>query len=371
MEYVSIDLHLAWSDSKKAVSLKNIVVYTNEFTENKIDNVMGPVTYNKKSLFNVSGCKSNETVCLVENESGNLALKSLRLSHLDEHSSGEIPGFQPVDPSTEKDGSYLENTFAAELLKTPLPGNFVDELVFEEPKREDFEVEIEFKFANLVYKNNTEKNKAFPPGVSIGNTIKNANIPERNRAIRLHSSAFHLDIDEKLFFERHGFRISSLKSYLDAVLTYLIAYPLDLLRIELENLLYIGPIRSIPDRVSDYSLLPEYAGWADGMAAWKYLYEEADDDFFDFVNDWLAGFNANPGGVVINHGFVHPDYMGAISMNFWGLTTQSLAGRSAPQGNGIGSDSGFGVGANGGAGNAWIRKSNAPVSGVGSCRDFR
>ena len=49
------------------------------------------------------------------------------------------------------------------------------------------------------------------------------------------------------------------------------------------------------------------------------------------VNQWLAGYNADPGGVVVNHGFVHPDYMGAISMNFWGLLCQSLAGRPSPQ----------------------------------------
>ncbi|MDC0935051.1 hypothetical protein OAS39_02110 [Pirellulales bacterium] len=49
------------------------------------------------------------------------------------------------------------------------------------------------------------------------------------------------------------------------------------------------------------------------------------------VKKWLAGYNAAPGGVVVNHGFIHPDYMVAISMNFWGLTSQSLAGRRAPQ----------------------------------------
>ncbi|MGI9458122.1 MAG: hypothetical protein ACR2NU_16280 [Aeoliella sp.] len=49
------------------------------------------------------------------------------------------------------------------------------------------------------------------------------------------------------------------------------------------------------------------------------------------VKRWLRGYNADPGGVVINHGFIHPDYMVAISMNFWGLTTQSLAGRPVPE----------------------------------------
>lgn len=43
------------------------------------------------------------------------------------------------------------------------------------------------------------------------------------------------------------------------------------------------------------------------------------------VSEWLNGYNALAGGVVINHDFIHPDYMVAVSMNFWGLTTQSLA----------------------------------------------
>ena len=46
------------------------------------------------------------------------------------------------------------------------------------------------------------------------------------------------------------------------------------------------------------------------------------------VKDWLAGYNAEPGGVVVNHDIIHPDYMGAVSMNFWGLTTQRLAEQS-------------------------------------------
>lgn len=49
------------------------------------------------------------------------------------------------------------------------------------------------------------------------------------------------------------------------------------------------------------------------------------------VTDWLEGYNALKGGVVVNHDITHPDYMAAVSMNFWALTTQSLAGASAPE----------------------------------------
>jgi hypothetical protein len=49
------------------------------------------------------------------------------------------------------------------------------------------------------------------------------------------------------------------------------------------------------------------------------------------VTQWLDGYNALPGGVVVNHGFEHPDYMAAETMNLWGYLTQSLAGRVVPE----------------------------------------
>ena len=49
------------------------------------------------------------------------------------------------------------------------------------------------------------------------------------------------------------------------------------------------------------------------------------------VKDWLNGYNALPGGVVINHDIIHPGYMVAQNMNMWGFLTQSLAGKPVPQ----------------------------------------
>ena len=49
------------------------------------------------------------------------------------------------------------------------------------------------------------------------------------------------------------------------------------------------------------------------------------------VKDWLDGYNVRADGAVMNHNMLHPDYMVAISMNFWGLTTHSLAGRTVPE----------------------------------------
>ena len=49
------------------------------------------------------------------------------------------------------------------------------------------------------------------------------------------------------------------------------------------------------------------------------------------VCQWLAGFNAFEGGIVYNHGFLHPDYMVAETMSLWAYIAQSLAGGPVPE----------------------------------------
>ena len=49
------------------------------------------------------------------------------------------------------------------------------------------------------------------------------------------------------------------------------------------------------------------------------------------VKDWLKGYNAMPNGAVVNHGFLHPDYMSDEKLNLWAYLTQSLAGKPVPQ----------------------------------------
>lgn len=49
------------------------------------------------------------------------------------------------------------------------------------------------------------------------------------------------------------------------------------------------------------------------------------------VTQWLHGYNALDGGVVLNHGFEHPDYMAAETMNLWGFLMNALAGQPPPE----------------------------------------
>jgi hypothetical protein len=68
----------------------------------------------------------------------------------------------------------------------------------------------------------------------------------------------------------------------------LIAGPIDLVRRELDKLIYIGPLREVPSRHPAYRRSPDVSRWARGTAAWDVLHN-ADSAFVEKVNDWLTG----------------------------------------------------------------------------------
>jgi hypothetical protein len=49
------------------------------------------------------------------------------------------------------------------------------------------------------------------------------------------------------------------------------------------------------------------------------------------VKDWIKGYNAREDGSVVNHGFIHPDYMGNIFKNLRPYVIQPLAGQTVPE----------------------------------------
>lgn len=62
------------------------------------------------------------------------------------------------------------------------------------------------------------------------------------------------------------------------------------LRDELREFRYIGPIRKTPPRVFAPMKTEDESRWTSGLAAWDVLYK-ADDDFIQKVNSWLANDN--------------------------------------------------------------------------------
>lgn len=88
---------------------------------------------------------------------------------------------------------------------------------------------------------------------------------------------------------------------ISSVLGGLIAGPIDLVRRELDKLVYIGPLREVPSRQPSYRRSPDVSRWARGTAAWDVLHS-ADSSFIYRVNDWLAGeAKLNCGYSIVQH----------------------------------------------------------------------
>jgi len=71
-----------------------------------------------------------------------------------------------------------------------------------------------------------------------------------------------------------------------AFLSWLTVGPALLLRDQLRQMRYIGPLRRIPPRSFDMSLTKSDSAWADGMSAWKTLLTGS-QDLVDRVSDWM------------------------------------------------------------------------------------
>lgn len=71
-----------------------------------------------------------------------------------------------------------------------------------------------------------------------------------------------------------------------AFLSWLTIGPALLLRDQLRQMRYIGPLRRIPPRGFDVSLTKSDSAWSDGMAAWETLITGS-QDLVDRVSDWM------------------------------------------------------------------------------------
>lgn len=72
----------------------------------------------------------------------------------------------------------------------------------------------------------------------------------------------------------------------NAFLSWLTVGPALLLRDQLRQMRYLGPLRRIPPRGMEVSLTKNDAAWSDGMAAWETLLTGS-KDLLDRVSDWM------------------------------------------------------------------------------------
>lgn len=113
-----------------------------------------------------------------------------------------------------------------------------------------------------------------------------------------------LQVDVAVWGEGNGIAQSHPLAYrllITSVLSGLIVGPVDLIRQELEKLVYIGPLREVPSRHPRYIRSPDASRWVRGSAAWDLLHS-ASRSFLDNLNDWLNGRGKlNTGYIVEAH----------------------------------------------------------------------
>jgi predicted ATPase len=110
-------------------------------------------------------------------------------------------------------------------------------------------------------------------------------LPRRGRALELDSIIWLKAPDLYAPYSSHPLAAQLLIS---SVLSGLIVGPLDLVCHELDNLLYIGPLREVPKRHFQPQRSPDPNRWARGEAAWDVL-QTAGTQLVEKVNQWLEG----------------------------------------------------------------------------------
>jgi len=104
-----------------------------------------------------------------------------------------------------------------------------------------------------------------------------------------------LDIQFKLegdTFENLYYDIEHIENINDT-LSQIFCTPIEFLREVLEDFCYIGPLRTIPDRLFNIERTPIGGRWSDGLGAWDMLYQEyklgkKGEKLLKNVNEWLS-----------------------------------------------------------------------------------
>ena len=88
--------------------------------------------------------------------------------------------------------------------------------------------------------------------------------------------------------------------FIATLINRLLGGSISLIRERLERLVYIGPLREVPERDMNYRRSPDMSRWARGMAAWDILHK-ADKRLLEEVNHWLSDENRLNSGYIVNN----------------------------------------------------------------------
>jgi len=100
-----------------------------------------------------------------------------------------------------------------------------------------------------------------------------------------------LDLSVEDYFEENGIcadsdELSRLLAF-ESYITQLTKGPCEILLTILKDMVYVGPLREIPERNFSPMRTKNPARWSNGLAAWDEIYQ-ADHDYINRLNVWLA-----------------------------------------------------------------------------------
>ena len=117
-----------------------------------------------------------------------------------------------------------------------------------------------------------DNDKAFKNGINL----------TTDRKLVVYGSIDGGELDEDL--ER---RLLAFQAYFTSFLNSIVVEPIDLLRLHLKKLIYVGPLRVVPSSYNGFLDKPKVSEWANGVAAWRYI-KNCNFITINPINDYIS-----------------------------------------------------------------------------------
>jgi len=105
------------------------------------------------------------------------------------------------------------------------------------------------------------------------------------------------DVNDDIEFNDDAILFSDQSESLELTLSQIFLTPIEMLKGTLQRFRYIGPLRTIPERLFEPERFFSKARWSDGLGAWDTVYKKFDSkqkndkDFVSRVNKWMEKLN--------------------------------------------------------------------------------
>ncbi|MBU6172343.1 MAG: AAA family ATPase [Planctomycetes bacterium] len=156
----------------------------------------------------------------------------------------------------------------------------------------------------VLYESSGEMLSFYPKQIELDN-IEDA-LPQSGKNL-FFSPAMISPTGDRYDDAKHAFEINLSQKVFD-VLSHYILEPCRLIRDQLKDFRYLGPLRDTPSRLFEPPRFPDPSRWASGLGAWDTLHRGT-DQFVVGVGDWLGGTDKlNAGCRIERRSYIELDY---------------------------------------------------------------